>query len=169
MLRVSSGGDPSLCPMGKPLLLLGCAPGASKNSRALLLHPPLMCFTDVTNIEGICFLKPVLIEITHKPAHAWGLPVSYYYFFHLGGRLCFLGKQEKQRGKKALFVSLTCSSPLEWFPVVGRMEMWYLRAPVPCYAIPRRAVLCCAKLCHAIQCWQQRWRLGNAAPLHTGE
>lgn len=28
--------------------------------------PPLMCFTHVTNIEGICYLKPVLIEIAHK-------------------------------------------------------------------------------------------------------
>lgn len=158
MHRVSSGGDPSLCPIGKPLLLLGCTLGASKNPRVPLLHPPLMCFTDVTNIEGICFLKPVLIEITHKPAHAWGLPVSYY-FFHLGGRLCFLGKQEKQRGKKALFVSLTCSSPLERFPVVGRMEMWYLRClsrAVPFHAIACHAVLCCAILCRAIQCWQQR-------------
>jgi len=76
-----------------------------------------MCFTHVMNIEGICFLKPVLIEIAHKPAHAWGLPVSYYYFFHFEGRLCFLGKQEKQQGKKALFVSLAWSWIPERFPV----------------------------------------------------
>lgn len=69
------------------------------------LPSPLMSFTHVTNVEGICFLKPVLIEIAQKPTHACGLPVSYY-FFHFEGRLCFLGKQEKQQGKKALFVSL---------------------------------------------------------------
>lgn len=86
-------------------------------SSGLVHRPSLMCFTHVMNIKGICFLKPVLIEIAQKPAHAWGLPVSYYYFFHFGGRLCFLGKQEKQQGKKALFVSLAWSWILERFPV----------------------------------------------------
>lgn len=85
-------------------------------------RPPLMCFTHVMNIEGICFLKPVLIEIAQKAPHARGLPVSYYYFFHFGARLCFLGKQEKQQGKKALFVSLAWSSILERFPGVEMME-----------------------------------------------
>lgn len=104
-------------------------------SSGLVHRPPLMCFTHVTNIEGICFLKPVLIEIAHKPAHAWSLPVSYYYFFHFGGRLCFLGKQEKQRGKKALFVSLAWSWILERFPVV-EMTVWaalrHQRVPSMC-------------------------------------
>lgn len=81
-----------------------------------------MCFTRVMNIKGICFLKPVLIEITQKAPHAWGLPVSYYYFFHFGARLCFLGKQEKQQGKKAVFVSLAWSSILERFPAVRTTE-----------------------------------------------
>lgn len=119
----SSDGDAGSHQAGEALadaqLHLWVRAGAEGLRSSGLVHrPPLMCFTHVMNIEGICFLKPVLIEITHKPAHAWGLPVSYYYFFHFGGRLCFLGKQEKQQGKKTLFVSLAWSSILERFPAV---------------------------------------------------
>lgn len=85
----------------KPPLTLAASLGASRTPRALLLCPPLMCFTHVTNIEGICFLKPVLIEIAHKLAHAWGLPVSYYFFFFsFWGKIMFLRQTGKTTGKK---------------------------------------------------------------------
>lgn len=95
--------------------------------------PSLMYFTHVMNIGGICFLKPVLIEIAQKAPHARGLPVSYYYFFHFGARLCFLGKQEKQQGKKAVFVSLAWSSVLGWFPVVKTMEQQHCGIRESCW------------------------------------
>lgn len=120
---------------GVPHWCWAASPGAGRSWKEPDPTSPLMGFTHVTNVEGICFLRPVLIEIAHKPTHAWGLPVSYYYFFHFGGRLCFLGKQEKQRGKKALFVSLAWSSLLEPFPAVEmtvQAAPWHQRVPLVC-------------------------------------